>query len=277
MELCIMGTAAAEGWPALFCRCEYCKRARELGGKNIRTRSGALIDGRVLIDFSADTYMHMLHGGFDFTTVDSLLITHDHSDHFYSNDLDMRGPVFAHLLDAPPTLTVYGGDRVGKSALPSTHASRSKEIPEPVAFKRAAAFEPFTLPSGHEVLPLRALHARYMECLIYLVRKDGKAILYGHDTGLFPEETMRALSGVHLDIVTFDCTCCGFKEGNNHMGFPDNVIMRDRLREIGCVTDSTQLVMTHFSHNGHLLHDELRALGEPEGFIVAYDGITLTA
>ena len=51
MKIQILGTAAAEGWPALFCNCEACRRAREKGGKNIRTRAGTLIDDQLLIDF----------------------------------------------------------------------------------------------------------------------------------------------------------------------------------------------------------------------------------
>ena len=43
MKLQILGTAAAEGIPALFCTCEYCKKARQIRGKEIRTRSGARI------------------------------------------------------------------------------------------------------------------------------------------------------------------------------------------------------------------------------------------
>ena len=55
MKLQYFGTAAAEGWPALFCGCDACRRAREAGGRNIRTRSQALIDDKLLIDFPADT------------------------------------------------------------------------------------------------------------------------------------------------------------------------------------------------------------------------------
>ncbi len=39
MKLKYLGTAAAEGIPALFCNCKHCASARELSGKNIRTRS----------------------------------------------------------------------------------------------------------------------------------------------------------------------------------------------------------------------------------------------
>ncbi len=33
MRLQILGSGAAEGWPAVFCGCTACRRARELGGK----------------------------------------------------------------------------------------------------------------------------------------------------------------------------------------------------------------------------------------------------
>ena len=63
MELTYLGTAAAEGFPAMFCNCAHCREARALGGKNIRTRSQALVNDDLLIDFPADTYMHFLNNG----------------------------------------------------------------------------------------------------------------------------------------------------------------------------------------------------------------------
>ena len=44
MKIHYLGTAAAEGWPAVFCQCDACKAGKEMGGKNIRTRSSVLID-----------------------------------------------------------------------------------------------------------------------------------------------------------------------------------------------------------------------------------------
>ena len=51
MEIQYLGTAAAEGWPAIFCNCESCKKAATKRGKNIRTRSQAIIDKKILIDY----------------------------------------------------------------------------------------------------------------------------------------------------------------------------------------------------------------------------------
>jgi len=44
MEIQYLGTAAAEGFPALFCDCETCKKARNTGGKDVRTRTQSIVD-----------------------------------------------------------------------------------------------------------------------------------------------------------------------------------------------------------------------------------------
>ena len=60
MKLTYLGTAAAEGWPAAFCNCDGCRAARRLGGRNIRTRSQALVDDALLLDFPCDAWLHAL-------------------------------------------------------------------------------------------------------------------------------------------------------------------------------------------------------------------------
>lgn len=272
MKIRILGTAAAEGWPALFCNCQHCKKARELGGKNIRTRSGTLIDDQLLIDFSADTYSNALRFSLDLSSVHTLLVTHDHEDHFYADDIGMRFTWFSHLDEtSPETMTVYGNDRVGSQV---QRVSNNYGGPGRVKFQRIVPLKPTKLPGGYTFTALEGLHDRSQQCYLYLVEDaQGKTMLYGHDTGIFVEETMQALKGRHLDYVMLDCTTGDEKEGTNHMGFADNLIVRDMLADAGCIDQSTQMVITHFSHNGHLLHDELEALAKPEGFSVAYDGV----
>ena len=44
MKFTFLGTAAAEGWPALFCNCINCKKARELAERESNsTRRAELI------------------------------------------------------------------------------------------------------------------------------------------------------------------------------------------------------------------------------------------
>ena len=107
MKIKYLGTATTEGIPAVFCECENCKRSRELGGRNIRTRSQAIIDDTILIDFPADTYMHYLIHNIPLNKVKTCIITHSHADHLYYEEVAMRrNGVFAHLVSEEP-LTFY--------------------------------------------------------------------------------------------------------------------------------------------------------------------------
>lgn len=99
MKLHFYGTGASEGFPALFCQCENCARARKLGGKNIRTRASLGVDEELLIDFSQDTYSHCLYGGLDLTKIRHVLITHSHSDHFCPADSAITFPPAGEMLE----------------------------------------------------------------------------------------------------------------------------------------------------------------------------------
>ena len=270
MKLQILGTAAAEAMPAMFCTCSYCKEARRLGGKDIRTRSGAIIDDQLLIDFSPDAYFHEIRFGLDYTYAHTLLVTHDHRDHLLANELGNRFRGFGVLDEtAPKVLTVYGNDRVGLQV-----QQAGGKPGAPVEFQRVVPFEQTEVTGGYKFTALTGLHDRTQQCYIYLIEdKHGKRMLYGHDTGYFVPETMAALKGLHLDLVMLDCTYGRYRDGGNHMGLEDNFEMKRRLIENGNVDEQTIMVVTHFSHNGHMLHHELEAAANPEGFEVAYDGV----
>ena len=49
MKIVVLGSGGF-GYPLAFCGCEYCSKARELGGKNIRKRASILINDEMLID-----------------------------------------------------------------------------------------------------------------------------------------------------------------------------------------------------------------------------------
>ena len=64
MKLKYYGTAAAEGVPAIYCSCDTCKYSMTHGGKNIRTRSQALVNDSLLLDIPPDTLYHFQYLGF---------------------------------------------------------------------------------------------------------------------------------------------------------------------------------------------------------------------
>ena len=90
------GTAAAEGVPAFFCDCDICNYSRKMGGMNIRSRSQAIIDDKILIDFCPDTLWHMNDFGINFNKVHTCLLTHAHSDHLNADELVMHQRGFSN-------------------------------------------------------------------------------------------------------------------------------------------------------------------------------------
>ncbi|NLK39305.1 MAG: hypothetical protein GX303_03515 [Clostridiales bacterium] len=268
MKFQFLGTAAAESWPALFCVCDHCKRAEAAGGRNIRTRSQALVDDKLLIDFPPDTYLHIMRSGLPLRDIHSCIITHSHSDHLYVDDLYMRKKkTFAQLKDDIP-FTVYG-------SAPTVEMLRDiaeKGIIKTVQF---SPFVPFEV-EGYTIPPLLAAHDPATEPVIFLISDGKRTVLYGNDTGYFPEQTWDYFreSGVRLDLLSLDCTGGTLLQWRkNHMSLDVCAEVKQRLCEYGVVTDKTISVVHHFSHNGIATYDEMVPLAKEQGFLVSYDGM----
>ena len=272
MKLTYFGTAAAEGWPAIFCNCELCKEARQLKGKNIRTRSQALVNDDLLIDFPPDTYMHYLTYNFNLPEITELLVTHSHTDHFYATDLEMRCVPLAH--PQPKIMHIYCNDKVEKKFY--DFMPTANKVADNFEIVHATPFVPIQV-KDYTVIPLLANHDKTEECLIYLITQNGKTILYGNDSGIFPQATFDCIkwSGLHIDLASFDCTMQSKKEGNNHMGLIDVVETRKKLVEIGAVNESTICVVNHFSHNGLWNHERMEKEAKRHGLLTAYDGMEI--
>lgn len=273
MKFQYLGTAAAEGWPALFCHCEACQKAAARGGKNIRTRSQALIDDTILIDFPADTLWHTVTHHVPLYAIHTCLITHSHSDHLYPADLEMRRKGFAYFDEEMP-LTFYGAEAAGKAVGQIIDMYRlDKE--KRVLFQPVSPFQPFAA-EGYTITPLQADHSALTTPVIYLIQGD-KTILYAHDTGYFPQETWAYLEQMHprLDFVSLDCNGGTDDSHRGHMALPCVKTVRDRLKTIGCTHEETRFCINHFSHNGGLIYDELLPIAEKEGFLLSYDGMVI--
>ena len=280
MKIKFLGTAAAEGFPGLFCSCEICEKARKAGGKNIRTRSQSLINDDLLIDFSADTYFHTLNYGLDLRKVKSLIITHGHDDHLYPFDLGYRAsPVYAEFpnggKDKKP-LEIYLTCR-SDSFLRMAFRAKGNKIKDKTALNinYIKKFVPFTT-AGYSVTPLKADHAIQYDPVFYIISKDGKTVLYGHDTGYFPKASWDYIekNNIHFDFVTLDCTCTIEDEAYSyHMGFKACCDVKKRLLQNGNADKNTIFYLNHFSHNCGYTYDELCPIAEKEGFCVSYDGL----
>lgn len=278
MKLTYLGTAAAEGWPAVFCTCDACRDARRLGGKNIRTRTQALVNRDLMLDLSPDTYAHALRAGTDFSSVRYLLVTHSHTDHFYPVELTLHGSWYAHGMESP-TIDIYCNEATRDYFYKAAAHELENEVADSLRFHILNPFEA-TVFGDYRVTPLPARHMTPAdEPYFYLIEQGETSMLYAHDTGRFFSEVYDYLAKLPkpLDLVSFDCTSGPLENGPNggHMGIPDNILVKERLREIGAVDNHTRLIVNHFSHNGGLLHDGLTALAAPHGMVPAYDGMTV--
>ena len=267
MKLTYLGTAAAEGFPAVFCNCEYCREARLLGGKNLRSRSQSLLNDDMLIDFPPDTMHHLLMHGIEGHKIKHLLITHGHNDHLYPGDLIRRRRPYCHDMQAA-RLEILCSQ--GTADLINAKDSL-------IDIRIIKAFETVEL-GDYSVTALPARHMPGGEPLIYVIRSD-KTILYAHDTGYFLEEVFDYIRGAKLyfDMVSIDCTNVDIPIGDegNHMGFPNDARLLKRLADMGAIDGKTIKYVNHFSHNGNPLQENLEKKAAEIGCSVAYDGCSV--
>ena len=267
MEILFLGTGAAEGWPGVYCQCDYCQQAWTLGGKNIRTRSSVQIDGKYKFDLPPDTYHHVLTHNLSLADIRHLIVTHCHEDHFYGQELGMRGEPFAHISD-DQGLDVYGDKWVKEMG------DWEKLAQGGIHFHEVEAGHSYQVGEAR-LFPFQANHFENKGALIYVFQKDGLSLLYGNDTGFFFEEVWNGLRDFKLDVVLLDCTHGRDDHWDNHMGISAILQTRERMLKMHIASQDTIFVATHFSHNGGLLHHELEERLNPQGFLVAHDGMRL--
>lgn len=270
MKLQYLGTAAAEGISTLFCNCPVCTAARQKQGREIKTRSQALLDDTLLIDFPADTYMHALKFGIDLPSIRTLLITHCHADHLYERDFWCRNANVAHgigdaLLDV--FATAAGCEKIKAFDAADSRRTAVHEITPFVPFEAA----------GYRIIPLKADHDPATDPVFFIIEKGDKTLLYAHDTGWFPAETRAFLEsyGRKFDCVSLDCTCMLVEYREGHMGLATCRDVFAKLTEMGLCDATTVACVNHFSHNGNATHAQFEKEAARLGFLTAYDGMTV--
>jgi phosphoribosyl 1,2-cyclic phosphate phosphodiesterase len=311
LRLTFLGTGAAEGFPALWCRCQRCQTARARGGRNLRFRSAALVNDDLLLDVGPDLVASAVRLGLDLAPVQALLVTHPHTDHLDPTVLMWRRKGF--VTTPLPLLHLYGSARTivragrpeGREASPESlrvvpHTFRPFQRfevttggpPEPdPRFPDHPQPVPETPLRRYEVWTLGASHARPEdEASIFVVRQvegpeaqpgGAPALLYATDTGPFPAETWEALDrlgaeGLRLQATAVDSTLGDGPDGAGHMSIHQMAAHQDELARRGLLAPGARRLGHHFSHGRTPPYEELCALLEPRGIEVAYDGLSVT-
>ncbi len=272
MKIRYLGTAAAEGTPSIFCDCERCRHALAVGGKEIRTRSQAIVNNDLLIDMPCDTYSHFIENKIDSRKIENILITHIHADHLYPEEIHMLRPGHSKP-EKGFHIDVWGSEDVKKML--------SEFEKECNGVFSVNILEPFkTVKIGnYDVTPLKAYHGT-PNPYIYIVSDGMKTLLYAHDTDFFLPETQEYLlkAKPHFDLISLDCTMGNMEHSSwrGHMYFSQNVECVEYLLNNGLITPDTKVVINHFSHNApESSYADMTRIAKPHGFIISFDGMEI--
>lgn len=273
MKIQFLGTAAAEGIPAMFCQCPLCTRAAKTGGRQIRTRCGALVNDRILIDLTPDIYLHKLRYGLDLSKTAGIVVTHSHSDHFDGTELAKRSTEHYCQIEGEKPLAVYGNETVCSLGRESLKLEFGSDVNRSISFIPVKPYDMWEL-AGVRFCALPACHDPGETCLIYVIEDRNSRILYANDTGIVTQEVFDFLEGMVFDLVSLDCTFGASKAPvPGHMGMEENRLFLGELKKRGCLKENTAVYATHFSHNCGMLHEELEEKGKIYGIKIAWDGM----
>lgn len=285
VKVTFIGTGAGEGYPGMWCECPNCTRARQLGGRNIRGNSCALIDGDLLIDMNAHFMSAAPRLGISPAGIRTLLVTHPHMDHFAPellwtramapelrglSDEEMRAhisPTFTEL----PVLHIYGNEHVRSAlyAAPNVmqQAERTRVAYHPIEDGVAQVAQDVTF------IPIRARHTPVRGFSHnYIIERGGKALLYASDTGGYDADMLDIVLSHRYDCVIMEGTFGLGARSDDHMSLEKIREMRRLFDAHGVWKPGASFHLTHICPHWTPPHDEYAEMLKGEGIEVAYDG-----
>jgi len=248
-SLTFLGTGTSHGIPVIGCSCAVCTSPDE---RDRRYRSSVLLSKEgftLLIDSGPEFRLQALRSGLK--TLDAVLYTHDHADHFNGID-DLR--VFCDDRHLP----VYTSERV-KNAIEERFPYVVNGTARGIPHLDVTVLTPYeAVPIGpFSVMAIPIIHGN---ARIYGYRIDDTAYLT--DCSEVPAESLPYLQDLEVLIVG---ALRGWPHPNHYSVF--------EATALGTLLKSERVYFTHLSHR--LGHRQLEA-ELPAGFSVAYDQLTIT-
>ena len=283
-EIQILGSAAAEGIPAIFCNCRVCREAWKNGGKDVRLRTAYKLSDTVRVDFGPDSmaqeYKYHLHS----ENLKHLFITHSHEDHCVPDPFIYRQHGFS-VVDEDNILNVYGNAGIIRKlqqyfwAYPRFDGDFGRFR---LKLNLLESYKPVVLEEEDmEFLPIPADHQLGLNTeapQVFVIRSGASWALIANDTGFFREAVWQFLEQkkFKFDLVISDCTGGIRDVERGHMSGKYVLETKARLEKMGSMAASTKYFINHFSHNGQATHAELEAYYNPHGIQVGYDGLIIS-
>ena len=257
MKILFLGTGAADWKNKSECEIE----------QGERRWSTVLIDGRILVDVSPQSYDFAKKIGVDVAKVTDLFITHTHMDH-YCKDALMK-----FRKDPGDKINIHCHSRAVEKL-----GFSDEEIEEfnicPLCEK-----DIFEIGNDYKVTALSANHivADSDEvALHYIFEKNDKSLFYGCDGGWFTASTWEYIRKLTFDKVVLDATV-GDKDGDFRLGTHNSIPMLRlivaAMRENKMLNENSTVIASHLARTLHASHEETEHIFKEFGMIVAYDGV----
>lgn len=246
MKLTFLGTGTSTGVPQIGCKCQVCKSK---DSRDKRLRSSVLIETkekRILIDAGPDLRQQLLAN--DISSLDGVLITHEHYDHIGGLD-DLR-PL--------GQTTVFCEKNVAKTIKTNMYYSFTlKKYPGVPNIELEEITDKVFFLQNLKIIPIRVIHAK-LPILGYRIGD----LAYLTDVKIIPEDSFEKLKGLKVLIIN----ALREEEHIAHLNLQQAI-------EIAQKIGAENTYFTHFSHQIGL-HKVVDA-GLPENIHLSYDNLTL--
>lgn len=251
MRLVILGCGTSTGVPVIGCHCEVCSSKDP---RNKRTRSSVLVNSgnaNILIDTTTDLRTQALANGLE--RVDAVLYTHAHADHIHGID-DLRA---FNLAAGGKAIPCYGN----KETIARIRSIFGYIFREDGRDGWKPNLTTTEVNSGFSVgsTAITAIDVMHGEATILGYRIGPFAYLT--DCSAIPPESMEKLQGLELLILG----------ALRHKPHPTHFSIDEAIR----ASRSIKARRTIFTHLGHNLDYTRDNPALPEGFELAYDGMTI--
>jgi adenosylcobinamide kinase / adenosylcobinamide-phosphate guanylyltransferase len=258
MEITLLGTGGAAGWPHPFCGCASCSAAAAEG--EVRAHTSALVDDVLLIDCGQDVPRSAVRLGVGLDQVRHLLVTHDHHDHANGAALLWR-----RWAGRTEPLDVVGP----AGALDALAAWLPPDDPG-VTFRPVRPADVLEL-GGYTVRALAADHDSE-GAVIYDVSGPAHRLLYATDTGPgFSTPADARYDLLLLEDSWGDRPPMGAAGHHDLTAFAATIA---RLRRDLAIDDASRVVAVHLGHRNpapSVLRERLAAMGAellPDGAVI---------
>lgn len=225
-----------------------------------RRSSCALVDGHLLIDCGDHTPDSLRIQGIAPESIDALLLTHLHGDHY--NPENIRTLAAA----APRPLIVAAHKDAMEELRGALSGGNVRLIPLEYLHKTEIA--------GLQVTALPANHTRYPSH--YLIDDGAKKLVYATDGAWILYDTLYALKGQRVDLMALDGTVgdyTGDFRVSEHNSIPMIRLMLESMSKLDIYRPDAPIYLTHIAPSLHKPHAQIVRDLEPEGLRVAYDGL----